>query len=251
METLSRSIQRSWLLVRKCIVLLQHALEPIETLFQNLHPRAIADANKVMAGAVEEIAALAGVEVEEDARHDDDLLLQAGLEEVEPVVDLAGQLLEIEPEVEGAVGQVGEVEAHGPEAAGDVVALVAEVRLQRLHLVAHLVGLEHGDGGFLEGHVGAAVEVGATGADSFDEVLGPDDPGHAPTGQAEALGQAVDDEHVILVDVFDVVRRADDGAVAVGRVVVAAVELIHDQSGAVTAVVLDLSQFWVGNHLPP
>ena len=38
----------------------------------------------------------------------------------------------------------------------------------------------------------------------LDELLGADNPGHAPAGQAEALGQAVDDEHVVLVDVDDV-----------------------------------------------
>jgi hypothetical protein len=38
----------------------------------------------------------------------------------------------------------------------------------------------------------------------LDELLGANDPGDAPAGQAEALGQAVDDEHVVFVDVDDV-----------------------------------------------
>jgi hypothetical protein len=40
------------------------------------------------------------------------------------------------------------------------------VLLQGHHLLLHERGVQHGDGGFLEGHVGAAVEVGAAGADA-------------------------------------------------------------------------------------
>lgn len=90
------------------------------------------------------------------------------------------------------------------------------------------------------------LQVAAAGSDGFDKFLGAYDPGYAPTGEAEALGQAVDDKHIVLVDVVDVVCCADDSAVAVGRVVVAAVELVHDQRGAVAADVLYLSQLRVG-----
>jgi hypothetical protein len=38
----------------------------------------------------------------------------------------------------------------------------------------------------------------------LDELLGTENPGHAPAGQAEALGQAVDDQDVVFVDVDDV-----------------------------------------------
>ena len=38
----------------------------------------------------------------------------------------------------------------------------------------------------------------------FDEFLGADDPGDAPAGEAEALGEAVDDQDVVFVDVHDV-----------------------------------------------
>ena len=38
----------------------------------------------------------------------------------------------------------------------------------------------------------------------LDELLGAQDPGDTPAGQAEALGEAVDDEDVVLVDVDDV-----------------------------------------------
>jgi hypothetical protein len=49
-----------------------------------------------------------------------------------------------------------------------------------------------------------------------------------PAWKAKTLGQAVDDEDVVLIDVFDVVGGRDDGAVTVAGVVVAAVEFVHD-----------------------
>ena len=147
----------------------------------------------MMARAIEQVAALGRVQVEEDARHDDDLLLEAGLEEVEAVADGVRQAAEVEPDVEGAVGDVPllEDEADLLEAAEDEVTLGEEVRLQRAHLAQDFGGLEHGDGGFLEGDVGAAVEVGAAAADGFDELLGADDPGDAPAREAEAFGETL------------------------------------------------------------
>ena len=119
-----------------------------------------------MARAIKQVPAAGRVEVEEDARHDNDLLVEAGLEEVEAVRDGARQALEVEPQVKGRVGHVADDEAHAAQAVDDVVALFPEVVLQRLHLLLHEGRVEHGDGGLLEGHVGAAVEVGAAGADA-------------------------------------------------------------------------------------
>lgn len=217
---------------------------------------------------VEQITSASGVEVKEDAGHNDDLLLQTGLEEVEAVTDLAGQALKIQPQVEGRVGDVLDVEAHLAQALDHVVALHPEVELQRLHLLAHQLGLQHRYGGLLEGRVGTAVQVRAARADGLDELLGAQNPGHAPAGQAEALGEAVDDKHVVLVDVLDVVLLStilsvlsclwqgsqiavktyssrDGRAVTVGCVVVAGVELVADEGRATAADVLNLSQLWV------
>ena len=110
-----------------------------------------------MTRTVEQIPALAGVQIEEYAGDDNNLLLQASLEEVEAIVDLLRQSAQVEPDVESRVGRVVELKAHVFQAAEHVVALLAEVELQGFHLVAHLGRLQHGDGGFLEGHVGAAV----------------------------------------------------------------------------------------------
>jgi hypothetical protein len=50
-----------------------------------------------MAGAVEEITTTRGVEIEEDTGHNNDLLLQTGLEEVETVGNRLGKTLEVQP----------------------------------------------------------------------------------------------------------------------------------------------------------
>ena len=122
--------------------------------------------------------------------------------------------------------------------------------LQRFHLGADRSRFQHGDGGLLEGHVRAAVQVGAARADGADELLGADDPRDPPSGQAEALREAVDEEHVVLVHVFDIVRSAHRRAITIARVVVASVELVQHQRGPVPADVLNLSQLRVFDHLP-
>ena len=63
--------------------------------------------------------------------------------------------------------------------------------------------------------------------------FGADDPADAPAGKAEALGQAVDDDDVVSVDVDDVGGGGDGGAVTVGAVVVPSVELVKDECCAI------------------
>jgi len=75
----------------------------------------------VVARAVKEVTATRRVQVEEDTGNNDDLLLEAGLEEVETVGDGTREALKVEPEVEGAVGHVLENETHIAEALDDVV----------------------------------------------------------------------------------------------------------------------------------
>lgn len=246
---------RAVLVVRRMpgTVLLQDALDGVHALDERLHPRPVRDAHEIwftvsivpvvspprpncnhkrrrrrgrltMTRTVKQIPPLCGIEIEEDARHDNRLLLETRLEEVEAVVDLLRQLLEVQPEVEGAVRLEGVLEAHLLQPADDVVALVAEVPLQRGHLGLDALRLQHRDRGLLEGHVAAAVEVGAARADGLDELFGAEDPGYAPAGEAEALCEAVDDDDIVVVDVDDVVGGGDHSAVAVCRVVVALME---------------------------
>ena len=125
-----------------------------------------------MARAVKQIASPCRIQIEKDARNHNDLLGKTGLEEIETIRNRTRQALKVEPQVKGRVGQVPDVEAHGAQAVDDVVALVAEVVLEGHHFFLHEGGLEHGDGGFLEGHVGAAVEVGAAGADAIGLSVG-------------------------------------------------------------------------------
>lgn len=51
----------------------------------------------MVARAVKQVTASRGVEIEEDAGHNNDLFFQTGLEEVEPVGDAFGEAVEVEP----------------------------------------------------------------------------------------------------------------------------------------------------------
>jgi len=54
-----------------------------------------------------------------------------------------------------------------------------------------------------------------------------------PAGKAKTLGQAVDDEDVIFINILDVVGGGDDGAVAIAGIIVPAVKLVHNECRAV------------------
>lgn len=88
-----RSLRLS--LLSEASILLDHSLKSIKTHFEYIHPWAIADTDKVMARAVEEVATLRRVEIEEDARYNDHLLIEARMEEIQAVVDLLWQLLKV------------------------------------------------------------------------------------------------------------------------------------------------------------
>lgn len=64
---------------------MDNTLDTVQTLPQHVHLGTVRESHKVMAGAVEEITTTRGVEIEEDTGHNDDLLLETGLEEVETV----------------------------------------------------------------------------------------------------------------------------------------------------------------------
>lgn len=157
-----------------------------------------------MARAIEQIPTSGRVQVEEDTGHHNDLLLQTGLEEVQAVADRAGKTLEVQPQVECAVGHVADVETHLTEAVDHIVPLLTEMCLESYHLLAHETRFQHRHGGLLEGRIGATVQVRTAGADGLDEFLGADDPSDTPSGQSEALGEAVNDEDIVFVDVFNI-----------------------------------------------
>ncbi len=97
---------------RGILELVHNPLDPIQAHLQRVHLRSVAEPHKVVTRTVEQIAPLARVEIEEDAGHDDDLLFQARLEEVEAVADGVGHALEIQPQVEGRIGHRLDGESH-------------------------------------------------------------------------------------------------------------------------------------------
>lgn len=77
------------------------------------------------------------------------------------------------------------------------------------------------------GYVGSTVEIATARPNGSDEFFRSNNPRNTPAGKAEPLGETVNDEDVIFVYVFDVVSRGDDGAIAIGGVVVT----LTNQSG--------------------
>jgi len=113
-----------------------------------------------MTWTIKQISTFTWIQVKENSRNYNDLLFKASLEEIQPVGDFLGETLEIEPEIEGGVGNGLNVESHFAETLDDVVALLPEMCLQGDHFSTDLLGLEHLNRSFLEGHIGTTVKVG-------------------------------------------------------------------------------------------
>jgi hypothetical protein len=77
--------------------LLHDLLNPVAALLQYVHLGPVGQAHEMVARAVKQVSAARGVQVEEDARHDNDLLLQASLEEVETIGNGPRESLKVEP----------------------------------------------------------------------------------------------------------------------------------------------------------
>lgn len=187
--------------------LLDHPLDAIETHLQDFHSWAVAQSDVLVARGVEQISSLAGVEIKEDTRYDDNLFVKTSIEEIETVVDAFGQRGQVQPQVEGRVGDTFDHEAHLSQSANNIVSLLAEVVLQGTHFVLDLGRLKHRNGSLLEGNVGTSVKVRSTRADSLDELLGSNDPGDSPTRETEALCQTVNDQNIWFVLARDQLTR--------------------------------------------
>lgn len=112
------------------------------TFVEILKRRAKREPHKVVARRVEEVPAVRGVDVEEDAGYHDRPLLEELLEERQAVVERRGEVLEIEPNVERGDRRDGNLEAERLEALEDVVTLMLEVLLQCDLFLQDAVGIE-------------------------------------------------------------------------------------------------------------
>jgi hypothetical protein len=83
--------------------LLDDPLNSFQALLQHVHARAVAQPDEMMTRRVEQVSAATGVQIEEDAGHNDDFFLEAFFEEGEPIVDGGREAGEVEPDVECAV----------------------------------------------------------------------------------------------------------------------------------------------------
>jgi hypothetical protein len=140
-----RSERPTW---RVCLhLLVHHTLDSIKTHLQHIHLGTVRESHKVVARAVEQVTATRWVEVKEDTRDNNNLLLQAGLEEVKTISDRARKTLEVEPaihplsvafkdwkqawadfvsQVEGRVGHIFDDEAHLAQSTDDHITLVLD-----------------------------------------------------------------------------------------------------------------------------
>lgn len=100
------------------------------------------------------------------------------------------------------------------------------------------------DCSLLEGDIAATIEIAATRGQGFDEFFGAHEPCHAPAWEAESLGQSVDENHIVPINVDNVRRCRDGGAITAVVIAISSVELVEDQGCSVAAKVLDQSKLF-------
>jgi hypothetical protein len=101
----------------------------------------------------------------------------------------------------------------------------------------------------LKRHIRTTIQIRTTRSNRLDKFLGPNNPCDSPARQAKPLGQAIDNENIVLIHILDILSRGDSSAVTVRSVVIPTVELIHNQSGSIPADILDLSELGVLDYL--
>lgn len=98
----------------------------------------------MVARAVKQISAFGRIQIEKDAGHDNNLLLETRLEEVQTVRDGTRQTFKIEPQVERAVGYELDHETHVAQSLDDVVSLCLHPTLSEGGLISRLERNLHG-----------------------------------------------------------------------------------------------------------
>ena len=157
---------------------------------------------------MEEVAAVRGVDIEEDAGDDNCPLLEKLFEERQTVVQGRGELLEIEPDVESRDGRADDGEAEVRKSLEHVVARRLEVLLERDLLLVHALGVQERDCGELEAEegclckcantaegsrcddvrvIGTSIKEGARLRQRSNQVLGAEDPTDTPARKTPVL----------------------------------------------------------------
>jgi hypothetical protein len=78
------------------------------------------------------------------------------------------------------------------------------------------------------------------GVQEEEKYLRPNNPSDSPPRKSEALSESIDNQHIILIYILNVLCCRNGGSVAVRGIVISSVELVHHEGCTVTANILDL-----------
>src|SRR5450755_5047585 len=109
-----------------------HPLEPTYGLLEHAHRRSEGEPNVSLESRRAPVPPLAGVHVEDLPGHRDHLGLERGAKEAHAVVEGWGELLDVAPDVERALGRAVDAHAEAFELREEIVALGPEGRLDGL-----------------------------------------------------------------------------------------------------------------------
>ena len=179
------------------------------------------------------------VAVEKEAWNYDDLVSNAFLQKDKTVIEWRREIAQIGPYVERGGGLKFDRNSKAGQLFQEIVALHLEMFLEGPGITSDEFQIHQGQGQLLERGVGAPVKKTAGTSQHFHNWGWRDDPATAKAWGAPILGQAVDDQYRVLVDVANVsggahrlgpvIYVAGIVGLRLAVVVVMAIKLIHDE----------------------
>jgi hypothetical protein len=70
-------------------------------------------------------------------------------------------------------------------------------------------------------------------------------PRDSPTRQSKPLSKPINNQHIILIHILDILRRTNRRPVTIASIIIPAIEFIHDQCRSVSADILDLCELGI------
>mmetsp|Transcript_9083 Transcript_9083/g.13260 ORF Transcript_9083/g.13260 Transcript_9083/m.13260 type:complete len:296 (-) Transcript_9083:761-1648(-) len=220
---------------------------------QITHGWSVAKANIANARASVQITSAVWINIEKHTWNTDCLVLHAFFQKHQTIVQRGRELRNVGPHVKGCVWFPLHTDAHFFQFCQQKVAFHLEMFLQGPRIAPNEIQFHEGQRQTLQGSVGSALKKTSSTAQHVDHFLGSYNPADAETRTTPILGQTIDNQNGICVNIINVssgtyclgpvgvvISTTILGGYLLAIVVIMRVELIHDDRRFVRARRFDI-----------
>jgi hypothetical protein len=187
-----------------------------------LHRWSVREPHVANAFALSKVPNTTRINVEKYTRNNDNLVFHAFFQKYQTIIERLRKLRQVRPNVKGRSRDPLDSNTENGQFFQHKISLLAKMALQGPRIAPNEVELHQGQGETLQRRIGTAVQIASSRTQHVDNLLGSNDPAHAETGTAPVLGQSIDNENGVSIDILNVGGTADCLG-PVGLVVVSAV----------------------------